>query len=115
VETDYTSLFGGEVLEQRGDALIEAWRSLLAPVITQHLLGTIAVDVNGAAATARCHVRGVGTKQLRGMVPRPILESLTWEGPYCEMPTSIDDSVLLPDVEAESYFKVTPNDTRKKS
>jgi hypothetical protein len=58
VQTDYTSLFGGEVQNQRGDALIEAWRKLLTPIITQHLLGPIAVEVDGDSATARCHVRG---------------------------------------------------------
>lgn len=58
VQMDYTSLFGGEVQEQRGDALIEAWRRLLTPIVTQHLLGPIAVEINGASATARCHVRG---------------------------------------------------------
>ena len=58
VQTDYTSLFGGEVQQQPGDALIEAWKKLLTPVVTQHLLGPIAVEIDGATATARCHVRG---------------------------------------------------------
>ncbi len=58
VQTDYTSLFGGEVQDQRGDALIVAWRTLLTPIVTQHLLGPITVDVSGDSATARCHVRG---------------------------------------------------------
>jgi hypothetical protein len=58
VQTDYTSLFGGEVQEQRGDDLIEAWRKLLTPIVTQHLLGPIIVEVKGSTATARCHVRG---------------------------------------------------------
>lgn len=58
VQTDYTSLFGGEVQRQRGDALIEAWRKLLTPIVTQHLLGPITVEVDAASATARCHVRG---------------------------------------------------------
>jgi hypothetical protein len=58
VQTDYTSLFGGEVQTQPGDALIEAWRKLLTPIVTQHLLGPITVELNGASATAHCHVRG---------------------------------------------------------
>jgi hypothetical protein len=58
VQTDYTSLFGGEVQDQRGDALVEGWSRLLAPIVTQHLLGPISVELNGASATARCHVRG---------------------------------------------------------
>lgn len=58
VETDYTSLFGGEVQQQSGDALISAWTGLLTPVVTQHLLGPVHVDVTGDVATARCHVRG---------------------------------------------------------
>jgi hypothetical protein len=57
VETDYTSLFGGEAQRQPGDALIEGWRGLLAPIVTQHLLGPITVDVEGASAIAHCHVR----------------------------------------------------------
>ena len=58
VETDYTSLFGGEVQRQPGDAVIGGWRTLLTPIVTQHFLGPIAVDTDGATATARCHVRG---------------------------------------------------------
>lgn len=58
VQTDYTSLFGGEVQQQPGDALIEAWRKLLAPIVTQHLLGPVTVELDGTAATAHCHVRG---------------------------------------------------------
>ncbi|MDB5968747.1 MAG: hypothetical protein JWQ90_1197 [Hydrocarboniphaga sp.] len=58
VQLDYTSLFGGTIQNQRGDELIEAWRKLLTPIVTQHLLGPIVIEVNGASATARCHVRG---------------------------------------------------------
>jgi hypothetical protein len=58
VSTDYRSLFGGEVQRQSGDALIESWRSLLTPVITQHLLGPVVVQIDGTRARARCHVRG---------------------------------------------------------
>ena len=58
VETDWTSLFGGKALNQRGAVLIEAWRTLLTPIVTQHLLGPIVVQIDGNSATARCHVRG---------------------------------------------------------
>ena len=58
VRTDYTSLFGGKPQEQPGDALIDAWRRLLAPIVTQHLLGPITLSIDGAVATAHCHVRG---------------------------------------------------------
>jgi len=57
VRTDYTSLFGGEVQEPPSDALIENWRKLLTPMVTQHLLGPIAVEASGDDAVARCHVR----------------------------------------------------------
>ena len=59
VRTDYTSLFGGEPQAQAGDALIAGWRGVLAKVGTQHLLGPITVVLDGAAATARCHVRAL--------------------------------------------------------
>lgn len=59
VRTDYTSLFGGEVQQQRADDLIEGWRRLLSPLdATQHLLGPIDVLMQDAAAIAECHVRG---------------------------------------------------------
>jgi hypothetical protein len=58
VRTDYTSLFGGKPQEQAGDALIESWRKLLAPIVTQHLLGPITLSIEDAIATAHCHVRG---------------------------------------------------------
>lgn len=59
VTTDYTSLFGGEIQRQPGDALVEGWRTVLSPLqATQHLLGPIDVEVRGAAARAECHVRG---------------------------------------------------------
>ena len=56
VETDYTSLFGGTAQRQRGDDLIDGWRTALAAVSTQHLLGPIDVDLSGSAARAECHV-----------------------------------------------------------
>lgn len=58
VETDYRSLFGGEVQRQPAPELVATWRRMLAPLTaTQHLLGPIDVEVDGAAARARCHVR----------------------------------------------------------
>jgi len=57
VETDYTSLFGGTVQRQPGDALISVWQGALGKVVTQHLLGPIDVRVGGSTATASCHVR----------------------------------------------------------
>jgi 3-phenylpropionate/cinnamic acid dioxygenase small subunit len=61
VETDYTSLFGGEVVDQRADDLVlGTWRTVLTPLdATHHLLGPITVDVRGDAAIADCHVRAV--------------------------------------------------------
>lgn len=57
VDTDYTSLFGGMPLRQRGDDLIDGWRKVLAGVSTQHLLGPIDVTLSGSVAAAGCHVR----------------------------------------------------------
>ena len=57
VDTDYSSLFGGMPLSQRGDDLIEGWRKVLAGVSTQHLLGPIDVTLSGSVAAAECHVR----------------------------------------------------------
>lgn len=57
VETDYRSLFGGEIQQQPADALMDAWKGLLSPIVTQHLLGPVTVAVSGASATAECHVR----------------------------------------------------------
>jgi hypothetical protein len=61
VETDYRSLFGGEVMRQPAAALIDGWKTVLAPLdVTQHVLGPIivTVDAGGERAVARCHVRG---------------------------------------------------------
>lgn len=58
VETDYTSLFGGEVQRQPADDLMSAWQGLLTPVVTQHHLGPVVIEAKGARAVARCHVRG---------------------------------------------------------
>lgn len=58
VQTDYTSLFGGEVQIQDSDALIETWRKMLTPLdATQHLLGPVDTEIEGDTASAKCHVR----------------------------------------------------------
>lgn len=57
VETDYTSLFGGAPVRQSAEILVAGWRSALEHVTTQHLLGPIAVRMQGASAAASCHVR----------------------------------------------------------
>ncbi|HEU4579646.1 MAG TPA: nuclear transport factor 2 family protein [Polyangiaceae bacterium] len=59
VETDYTSLFGGEVQRQRADELVlGTWRSVISPLeATHHLLGPIDVSIRGRAAIAECHVQ----------------------------------------------------------
>jgi hypothetical protein len=60
VETDYRSLFGGEIQRQSADQLVlDGWRTVLTPLdTTQHLLGPIDVQITGAEARAECHVRG---------------------------------------------------------
>jgi hypothetical protein len=60
VETDYRSLFGGDVQVQSAEQLVlEGWRPLLSPLeVTQHLLGPIDVEITGETARAECHVRG---------------------------------------------------------
>jgi hypothetical protein len=59
VTTDYTSLFGGDVQHQSGDALIAMWRQMLSPLdATQHLTGAIDVQLRGSVAIAECNVRG---------------------------------------------------------
>jgi hypothetical protein len=58
VRVDYTSLFGGEAQALRADDLVATWKTRLATIeATQHLLGPIAVTVQGARAIASCHVR----------------------------------------------------------
>lgn len=59
VATDYTSLFGGSPETQPRAALIATWKSVLARVATQHLLGPITVRVDGDEARAECHVRAM--------------------------------------------------------
>ena len=63
VQTDYTSLFGGEIQEQRGDDLIAAWRDLLGSVVTQHFLGPVEVEAATQVARAQCHVRAYHVKK----------------------------------------------------
>jgi hypothetical protein len=64
VTADYRSLFGGEVRQQKADDLIEGWRKAFTLVdTTQHILGPVDVDVQGATATARCHVRAYHIRQ----------------------------------------------------
>jgi hypothetical protein len=59
VTTDYTSLFGGDVMRQSGDALTAMWRQILSPLdATQYLTGAIDVQWRGAVAIAECIVRG---------------------------------------------------------
>jgi hypothetical protein len=59
VTTDYTSLFGGDVQHQSGDALIAAWRQVLSPLdATQHVTGAVDVQRRGTVAVAECNVRG---------------------------------------------------------
>jgi SnoaL-like domain len=59
VTTDYTSLFGGDVMRQSGDDVIATWRRMLSPLdATQHLTGAIDVQHRGSAAIAECNVRG---------------------------------------------------------
>lgn len=57
VDTDYTSLFGGEPQRQRCSALVSGWRTMLADVATQHLLGPCVVHLADRTARASCHVR----------------------------------------------------------
>jgi SnoaL-like domain len=59
LETDYTSLFGGEPERLAADEMVDRWRALLPGFdVTQHLLGPIAVTgSDGDAATCECNVR----------------------------------------------------------
>lgn len=55
VDTDYTSLFGGEPERLTADALVARWRGLLPGFdATQHFLGPLLVD----GPTVHCDVRG---------------------------------------------------------
>lgn len=56
VDTDYTSLFGGEPERVPADVLVQRWRGLLPGFDgTQHLLGPLVVAATGEVA---CNVRG---------------------------------------------------------
>src|SRR5262245_45149069 len=59
VETDYTSLFGGEIQRQRADDLVlGGWQKVLSSLeATHHLLGPIDVTLKGRSAFAECHVQ----------------------------------------------------------
>ena len=59
VDTDYTSLFGGEPEHLTAGTLVGRWRGLLPGFdATQHLLGPVAVTgTDGATTTAECNVR----------------------------------------------------------
>lgn len=58
VTTDYRSLFGGTVVEQDADALVDGWRRLLGPLdATQHLLGPVQVEATADGARLAMHVR----------------------------------------------------------
>ena len=57
VRADYTALFGGSIQDLPADDLIAAWRKTLSPLVTQHVLGPIEVEVVGPLATAHSHVR----------------------------------------------------------
>jgi hypothetical protein len=58
VETDYTSLFGGEVQQQLSRELVDGWKKMLATLAaTQHLLGPVAASGGDKQAVAQCHVR----------------------------------------------------------
>jgi hypothetical protein len=57
VDTDYTSLFGGEPERLAADDLVARWRALLPGFdATQHLLGPIAAT-DGDPVTCACNVR----------------------------------------------------------
>jgi hypothetical protein len=56
VDTDYTSLFGGEPERMPADVLVERWRGLLPGFDgTQHLLGPLVATPTGEVT---CDVRG---------------------------------------------------------
>jgi hypothetical protein len=50
-------LFGDHVQQQPSDALVGAWRTLLTPIVTQHLLGPITVSIEGRTAGPRSRSR----------------------------------------------------------
>jgi hypothetical protein len=54
VAVDYTSLFGGSAAEQGRAALVDGWAAFLPRFTagTCHLVGTVAVDVDGDSARA---------------------------------------------------------------
>jgi hypothetical protein len=60
LDTDYTSLFGGEPERLSAETLIERWQALLPGFdATQHFLGPLAVVAgNGGDTVVECSVRG---------------------------------------------------------
>src|SRR5262245_33333601 len=59
VAVDYTALFGGSAETLAAEVLLERWRGLLPGFeATQHLIGPVIVDGDGATATADTPVRG---------------------------------------------------------
>ncbi len=54
LDTDYTSLTGGEPSRIRADDLVAAWTAMLTPLdAIQHLLGPAVVDMDGETAVCR--------------------------------------------------------------
>lgn len=57
VQTDYTSLIGGEPAEIPADDLIAGWRSAIEPLTSmQHLVGSHVVDIDGERASCTAQV-----------------------------------------------------------
>lgn len=64
VETDYVSLFGGEIQRQPASELVGTWQRILTPLdATHHQLGPIAVQLDGDRAIGRCHVRAYHVRE----------------------------------------------------
>jgi len=58
VTTDYTSVFGGEALTSRPDALVGQWREALSGLdATQHQITNLLIEGTSAEATVRSSVR----------------------------------------------------------
>jgi hypothetical protein len=101
VTTDYTSLFGGEVQRQPGATLADAWRTLLAPLqATQHLLGPLDVEVQGATATAECHVRGYHVAPRAKSGPEWMIA-----GHYVFALTSADGAWRIAGITLQTYYQ----------
>ncbi|WP_437315053.1 nuclear transport factor 2 family protein [Sorangium sp. So ce385] len=58
VLNDFSSILGGEALEQKADDLLASWKKFHGAIdASQHFLGPIDVEVSGKEASAECHVR----------------------------------------------------------